>query len=162
MDPTTSSYEQRRMPWIPIILVLLLGLGLLYVFGMKHRGAGTAIPVIATEGRITLEKDDGKSLASIDRNATPEVWFRVTLDNAPVGQALTLDCHWIDPAGHVAHQNHYTTKEIDKTVWPTHARFQLGPTSPLGKWTVKLVQDGRLLQAASFEVTGAPAAVEKN
>ncbi len=97
-------------------------------------------------------------MTSIDRTAKPEIWFRVTLENAPVGKTLTLDCDWIDPAGNVVHQNHYSTKEIDRPRWPTHAHYQFGPASPLGKWVVKLSHEGNMLKMLTFDVTDSQAA----
>ena len=120
----------------------------------KPAAPGEAAAVTATDARLTLADDDGGNMKSVNRDDKQEIWLRVTLQNAPVGKTLTLDCDWIDPAGKVVHRNHYTTKEIDKPVWPTHARFQFGAASPLGKWTVKLSHEGRTLKSLSFDVIG--------
>ncbi|MGA2253705.1 MAG: hypothetical protein ABSG53_03510 [Thermoguttaceae bacterium] len=148
--------------WLAPAIVALCLVGSLAAYYVYSRNPISTAAVTATEGRLTLAQDDGGSMASINRDAKQEIWFRVTLNNAPVGQTLSLDCDWIDPIGHVMHQNHYKTKEIDKTVWPTHARYQFGPASPLGRWTVKLSHEGNVLQATTFDVTGLPAAAERN
>lgn len=106
----------------------------------------------AGAGRLTLAADDGGSLAVVERRGQPEIWYRVTLNNAPLGSELALDCEWVDPTGAVAKQNHYTTKKIDKPVWPTHARCQFGASSAVGTWTVKLSHQGRVLHSMTFEV----------
>ena len=59
--------------------------------------------VSAQQSRLTLEKDDGATLAAVDRERSPDLYYRVTLENAPLGTQLDLSCDWIDPAGRVAH-----------------------------------------------------------
>jgi hypothetical protein len=111
----------------------------------------TEAHVTASGGRLTLEKDNGDSLAVIDRRAQLEIWYRVTL-RTPAGQRLSLICEWIDPNYRVAHRNRYQTKVITRTPWQTHARFRLKPDSALGMWKVRLIMQGRELHSLAFRV----------
>jgi hypothetical protein len=88
----------------------------------------------------------------VDRQARPEIWYRVTLDHAPLGASLSLTCEWVAPDGSVAHRNRYQTRVIDKEPWPTHARHRFGPSSPTGRWTVRLVLDSRVLHSLTFKL----------
>lgn len=47
--------------------------------------------------RLTLAQDTGGNLNIIDRQTNQEIFYRVTLANAPLGQKLSLSCNWIDP-----------------------------------------------------------------
>jgi hypothetical protein len=147
--------EERRGPrwgcWLAVALVVLvLGGGVAWYFFSRRDSALDA--VTATEGRLTLAKDDGGKLKVVDRRQKPELWFRVTLDDAPLGKALPLTCEWVEPGGKIAHRNRFQTKEITHNPWQTHARHRLGADAPVGTWTVRLLLDGRELRALTFEV----------
>lgn len=111
-----------------------------------------AVEVTAATGQLALAEDSLTAITAVRRQSKPEVLYCVTLRDAPVGSRLALRCDWVDPAGNIVHQNHYSTHEIDKEIWPTHARCRIGPDSPLGTWTVRLCLDGRILHSTSFEV----------
>jgi hypothetical protein len=133
-----------------VVVVLVVG-GICTWYYVKSR-AEEMNAVTASSGRVTLEKDNGDSLETIGRKEEPEIWYRVTLENAPIGRELALTCEWIDPSGRVAQRNQYQTKEITRTPWPTHARYRLRPDAPLGSWTVRLLLDGRELRTRTFMV----------
>ena len=138
-----------------MLLSLLVAAGV-FIFWLQFRAnrqpAQSVDDVTAIESRLTFQADDHRNLSSIDRRAAPEVWFRVTLNHAPLGERLSLHCDWINPQGQIVHQNRYRTRVIDKEVWPTHARYAFGPESTVGKWTVRLLLDGRALATATLDV----------
>lgn len=105
-----------------------------------------------TQDRLTLAKDDGAALLSVDRSGSPTVVYHVTLNGAPEGEKLPLSCAWLDPSGHVVHENAYKTARIDKTVWPTHCRCLVGTASAPGTWKVEMRLGGRVLSSSTFEV----------
>jgi hypothetical protein len=143
---------------LPVIVLGLIAIGVTYYVTSRNKTASAAVSAVtATSGRLTLAQDDGGTLAEVNRQDKPEVWYRVNLTNVPLGKALSLDCEWIDPTGKIAHQNHYTTKEIKKEPWPTHARCQLRADSPPGTWTVKMSLAGRVLHSLTFVVKDAAA-----
>jgi hypothetical protein len=147
----SESAERSRSRWIFLVVALILlgGAALVYFWNQQHPDTTN---LTASSGRLTLEADDGGSLAVVDRQSKPEVWYRVVLENAPVGAKLTLKCDWITPSGNIAHQNRYQTHPIDKEVWPTHARYRFGPASPAGVWRVELSLDDRVLHSLTFRV----------
>ena len=137
--------------WIvPIAIVALLG-GVSLLYPWNRKTADTT-NIVALSGRLTFESDDGGSLAAVNRQAKPEVWYRVTLENAPLGSKLTLKCEWFTPSGNLAHLNRYQTPPIDKETWITHDRYRFSPASPAGVWSVKLSLDDREPHSLPFQV----------
>lgn len=113
----------------------------------------SALERVATQtNRITLTQDDGSDLRNISRQKSPEVFYRVTLKDAPVGKKLDLTCNWIAPNGEIVKQNRYQTREIDKSIWDTHCRYNIGSASTPGKWKVQMFLQGRQLSETEFEV----------
>jgi hypothetical protein len=110
----------------------------------------TIAKVIATQDRITLAQDNGENLRSVDRGT--EIAYRVTLDNAPVGEKLSLTCNWLDPTGKVAHTNRFETKNITTSVWNTQCRYQLPVNVVAGAWQVQIQLGDRTLQKSPFTV----------
>jgi hypothetical protein len=133
--------------WGAIVLLLLMCAGN-FTWARFLQSAN----VRASSGRLTLKKDDGGTLKIVDRHQAPELWYRVTLEEAPVTRKLALTCDWTSPAGKVVRRNRYETKEITRATWPTYARFQLTPDAPTGTWTVRLLLEGRQLHSLTFEV----------
>jgi len=148
-----------RSVWIPVLLGLLLLAGIFSlmavgVYWLVVAGENTLRKpaVSAVSGRITLEADDGKSIRSVNRQANPEVWYRVQLENAPVGEKLSLTCEWVDNRGTIVYRNQYETKTIDQSSWQTHARCRIKPDATLGLWVVRLKLKNRVLREETFEV----------
>lgn len=113
----------------------------------------SALERVATQrNRITLTQDDGSDLRNISRLKGSEVFYRVTLKDAPVGKKLDLTCNWISPNGEIVKQNRYQTREIDKSIWDTHCRYIIGSASTPGKWKVQMFLQGRQLSETEFEV----------
>ena len=110
--------------------------------------------VAAVNARLTLATDPGgaDSLSSVERARLPDLYYRVTLSPAPVGAELPLTCDWLDPAGHVAHQNHYRTRRIDHDSWPTWCHHLLGAGAATGSWRVRMTLEGRVLSETGFDL----------
>ena len=151
LKPDAEGQPRSSAPWATLLVMVCLAIGGYAACRLTQQPPDT-ISVTASSGRLTLKEDDGGNLTVVNLQQKPELWYRVTLENAPVGNKLALSCDWIDPHGEVAHQNHYETREIDRTVWPTHARYQLPPGSPTGSWTVQLSLEGRVLHSMTFEL----------
>lgn len=117
-----------------------------------HNQQQTLARVIAQSDRITLAQDDGGNLTKISRQADRQIFYRVTLSNAPVGQKLSLSCNWIDPSGKIVYQNRYQTQEITTPIWNTFCRHNLNSASPSGTWKVQAFLGNRLLSDATFNV----------
>lgn len=144
--------QQRRNRWIVgsvigSIVLLLLGVTLL-----TQPQQQMLARVMADRDRLTLAQDDGGDLSAVLRQASDEVFYRVTLSDAPVGQKLSLSCNWIDPSGQIVHQNRYQTKEITTSVWNTVCRHTIGSAAPVGTWKVQMLLGDRRLSDATFVV----------
>jgi hypothetical protein len=108
--------------------------------------------VVAQQDRITLTQDDGGDRRVISRRANTDIYYRVTLKDAPVGEKLALACNWIDPSNQVVRQNRYETKEITTPVWPTHCRYEMGAAAAPGTWKVRMLLGDRQIGEATFDV----------
>jgi len=151
-SPEAAALQARRKWAVVFAAIVFFSIG---GFLTTHalRARTEALEHLTTrEARLTLDADDGGRLESVDRSRSPEVFYRVVLENAPIGTTLDLSCDWIDPAGSVVHKNRYTTKKIDKSLWPTHCKNQFGPGSPPGAWVVDMSLGGRSVSRTSFEV----------
>lgn len=104
------------------------------------------------QNRITSVQDDGGNLTVISRQNNPEIFYRTTLKDAPIGKKLSLSCDWIDPSGQVVKQNRYQTRKIDKPIWNTQCRYKIGTAAATGNWQVKMYVESRAIGSASFEV----------
>jgi hypothetical protein len=144
--------QQRRNRWIGGAVAVALALLLLGGAIFTQRQQQTLSSITVQRDRITLAQDDGGNLNPVSRQANGEVFYRVTLSNAPVGEKLALSCQWLDPSGQIVHENRYQTKEINSPVWNTACRHQIGLAAPVGKWKVKAFIGNRLLSDANFEV----------
>jgi hypothetical protein len=144
--------QQRRNRWIGGGVAVALALLLLGGTIFTQRQQQTLSSITVQRDRITLAQDDGGNLNTVSRQANGEVFYRVTLSNAPVGEKLALSCQWLDPSGQIVHENRYQTKEINAPVWNTACRHQIGSAAQVGKWKVKALIGDRWLSDANFEV----------
>ncbi|MGK7877052.1 MAG: DUF3859 domain-containing protein [Xenococcaceae cyanobacterium] len=144
--------QQRRNRWLLGSVVGSLALLVLGVTLFSQNQQQTLALVTAQRARLTRAQDDGGNLSTVSRQANGEVFYRVTLSNAPVGQKLSLSCNWIDPSRQIVHQNRYQTKEITTPVWNTFCRHTIGSAAPTGTWTVQAFLGDRLLSDTTFEV----------
>jgi hypothetical protein len=130
---------------ITALVIVIVGANIF----VQNRASSIA-KVIASQDRITLAQDNAENLQSVDRGT--EIAYRVTLDNAPVGEKLSLTCNWLDPTGKVAHTNRFETKNITTSVWNTQCRYQLPVNVASGAWQVQIQLGDRTLQKSSFTV----------
>jgi hypothetical protein len=144
--------QQRRNRWIigGIAAAIATLATTIAVVSWQHQRALNR--VTAQHDRITLTQDDGGNLSKIDRQANSEVFYRVMLKQAPVGEKLELACNWSDPNGQIVHQNRYQTKEINTPVWNTFCRHTIGAGASPGTWTVEMFLGDRQLSDITFDV----------
>lgn len=102
--------------------------------------------------RIGLRPNDSTSLEEISRKKAPEVFYNVTLEDAPVGKQLELGCNWLNPSREIAYQSGWKTKTINKEVWNTYCRYQFNENVPTGKWIVQMTLGDRVIQGKEFFV----------
>lgn len=150
-----SLERQQKQRFRMALLVGSMVLGIVAVILFHRYRQQQALAKIETvRDRITLQQDQGNNLDKISLKTNPLVYYRVTLKNAPSGQRLRLECDWVTPDGKIVHQNNYRTNQvIDKSVWNTRCKHQLGSASPTGRWEVKMrLDDGRELANETFKV----------
>ena len=144
--------QQRRNRWIAGGLAAAAA-GAIAITGFYIQQNRQAIDRVSIQqNRITSVQDDGGNLTVISRQNNPEIFYRTTLKDAPIGKKLSLSCDWIDPSGQVVKQNRYQTREIDKPIWNTQCRYQIGTAAATGDWQVKMFVENRAIGSASFEV----------
>jgi hypothetical protein len=148
----TLRKQKRKNLWIAIGIV---GATAFFILGIKlfqQNQQQTLGQIIVESDRITYTQDDGGNLNLVSRNDNHQLVYRVTLANAPVGQKLSLSCHWLNPNQEIVHQNNYQTKEITTPVWNTFCRYTIGSTAPVGTWKVQAFLGDRMLSDTNFEV----------
>lgn len=144
--------QTRRHRWIAgtIAGVLVLGIAVTGFLIYTEQQANNSVDVY--QSRITFNQDDGSDVKTVSQKFTPEINYRVTLKDVPLGDRLPLKCDWVDPQGNLAHQNKYKTQVIDSSTWETHCRYQVKSSDLPGVWGVKMFLDNRLLSKSTFVV----------
>ncbi|AFY94061.1 hypothetical protein [Chamaesiphon minutus] len=130
---------------IAALVAIVIGTGMFF----QTRSSSLA-KITATQDRITLVQDNGENLQAVDRGAA--IAYRVTLNDAPVGETLNLTCNWLDPTGKVVHTNRYDTKNITTPVWNTQCRYQLPANAATGAWIVQMKVGDRIIEQSPFDV----------
>lgn len=144
--------QQRRNRWIAGGLAAV-AVGAIAITGFYIQQSRQAIDRISIQqNRITSVQDDGGNLTVVSRQNNPEIFYRTTLKDAPIGKKLSISCDWIDPSGQVVKQNRYQTREIDKPIWNTQCRYKIGTAAATGNWQVKMFVENRAIGSKSFEV----------
>ncbi len=138
-------YRQIAIASIAAVVVLAIGTSIFF-----QNRATSISKVTASQDRLTLVQDRGDSLQTVNRGT--EIVYRVTLDNAPVGEKLSITCNWIDPTGKIDRTNRYETKQITTPTWNTQCRNLISANALTGKWQVELRVGDRVLQQAAFDV----------
>jgi hypothetical protein len=144
--------EQKRNRWIIGGVIAAIALVIIGFAAINQQKQQTLSRVSATQARIALTKDGSDSTKAIERQDNLQLFYRVTLSDAPVGQKLSMSCNWLAPNGDVMHQNRYETQEITKAVWDTTCQYKIPKNAPAGTWTVKAFVGDRLLSSTPFDL----------
>ena len=144
--------QQRRNRWIGGGVAAALALVLIGGAMFRQQQQQTLGNVTVGGSRITLAQDDGGAIETVSRQGNGELFYRVTLNRAPVGERLSLSCKWSDPTGQIVHENRYQTKEISSPTWNTVCRHNIGSAAPIGNWQVQAFIGDRLLSRGNFVV----------
>lgn len=142
--------QQRRNKLIAfgVVGAIIITVGSLVFFNQQQ--ASLLANVSAQQDRITLA--DEVDIKTVSRQANGEVFYRVTLKDAPIGKKLSLSCNWIDPSGKIVKQNAYDTKDITTSIWNTYCKYTINSTAPVGNWQVEMLLDGRKISEEIFVV----------
>ncbi|MTJ51880.1 DUF3859 domain-containing protein [Anabaena sp. UHCC 0253] len=142
--------QERRNKLIGfgVVTIVIVGIGLTIFFSQQK--TSLLANITAQQDRITLA--DNANLNTISRQSQPELFYRVTLKDAPIGKKLSLSCNWVDSSGQVVKQNNYQTREVKTSIWETQCRYTINPNASLGNWKVEMFLDGRKISDESFVV----------
>jgi hypothetical protein len=141
--------EQKRNRGLAIagvtaLVIMGVGIGIL-----AQNRASSIAKVTASQDRITLAQDGGENLQAVSRGSA--LTYRVTLNDAPVGDKLSVTCNWLNPGGKVAHTNRFETKNITTPVWNTQCRYQMPIGADAGAWKVQILVGDKLVEQAPFD-----------
>ncbi len=144
--------QKKRNRWIigGVMAVVLGAVAATFFVQQQHYSALARISVY--DSRVGFRRNDSNHIKEIERQKTPEVFYNVTLQNAPVGKQVELGCNWLDPSRQIAHQSIWKTKTIAKKVWNTHCRYQFKQNASTGTWIVQMTLDDEVLESQQFLV----------
>lgn len=143
--------QQRRNKLIGFGVAGAVILGIVLTIFFNQQQGSLLANVSAQQDRITLDSNNG-NLKNVSRQSNSELFYRVTLKDAPIGKKLDLSCNWIDPSGQVVKQNNYQTREVKTFVWDTFCRYTINSTATAGNWKVEMFLDGRKISDETFVV----------
>jgi hypothetical protein len=152
-EALANRQKRQRLIVAGIAIALVAAIATITISSQRHQEAIAEVNLIAS--RITVGQDNSSNPASIDPTNNPQVFYRVTLEDAPVGSRLSLGCDWIDPSGQIVHQSRYQTNAIDREVWNTYCYHSLSANAATGTWEVRMILAGRSLGSQRF-VVGKP------
>ena len=152
--PANDGLEAHQKKRKTIARVVLAGVALTMTLVWLHlRQRQLDLEAVYAESALlSLAGHQEEALTFFTREATPDVYYRVVLGDAPEGRELAMGCDWIDPEGAVIHQNRYATRPIDRRLWPTHCHFRFSTREPPGRWMVHMSLGDRVVSADSFEM----------
>jgi hypothetical protein len=141
-----------RLPVAPFIIgALVLAIALLGGVWLRT-GKSERRPLAATAARFTLIEDTDGDTRGFAAEQSPDIYYRVTLHDAPRHERLSLDCEWLNPSGQAVLANHYQTRVVTTSVWNTHCHQQFGRDAPRGQWQARILFEGRVLRQDAFEL----------
>jgi len=145
------SAEVKRNRWIGAGVLATAAVALVggSVWFFNNQQQLTGVYANSEQSSLTV---GGEAIATVNRLENPQVTYEVVLQDAPLGQKLSLGCDWINPQGQTAHQNRYQTKTVDKEVWPTRCRYRFNNASAVGTWEVQMFLGDRLVSQTQFVV----------
>lgn len=140
--------KRNKLIGFGVVGAVIITIGSLVFFNQQQ--ASLLANVSAQQDKITLANE--QQLNSISRQSNYEVFYRVTLKDAPIGKKLSLSCNWVDPNGQIVNQNSYTTKDVTTAIWNTRCKYTINSAASVGKWKVEMFLDGRKISEENFIV----------
>ncbi|MEA5617602.1 DUF3859 domain-containing protein [Cronbergia sp. UHCC 0137] len=140
--------RRNRLIVLGVVGTIIIALGFTIFFNQQK--TSQLANVSTQQDRITLASDNGENLKTISRPS--EIFYRVTLENAPIGNKLSLSCNWIDSSGTIVKQNNYQTRPITTSVWDTRCRHTINSDAKVGNWQVQMFLENRKISDEGFRV----------
>lgn len=142
--------QQRRNKLIAFGVVGALIITIGGVVFLNQKNASLLANVSAQQDKITLANE--QQINTVSRQANGDIFYRVTLKDAPIGKKLSLSCNWIDPSGKIVKQNSYETKDVTTSIWNTRCKYPINSAAPVGNWKVEMFLKGRKISEEVFVV----------
>ncbi len=145
--------RQRQQTWLIGMVIAVTLTGGIAIAKLLHQQYQQQIAQVSVvQNRVSLANNSEIKSGQIDRQTKPKVFYRVTLQDAPLGDRLRPTCDWIDPSGKIVHQSTYQTQPIEKSVWTTYCFYQLQADTTPGTWQVRMSLEGRMLSSQPFVI----------
>ncbi len=152
-EALAAEKKRNKLITVGVVSGFLVVIAAGFLWFQTQQQALNNIYANSDQSKLTLETNSGiERVNLIDSKQNREVFYRVILQDAPIGKKLSLGCDWINPNGEISHQNSYQTQQINKEVLQTYCRYQFNPSSPVGKWQVEMYLGDRSLSKTEFIV----------
>ena len=147
-----SDNQKKRNRWIAggAIAVVVSAIAVTFLIQQQDNSALSRINF--SNSQVGFRPNAKVNLSEIERKKAPEVFYNVTLQDAPVGKQVELGCNWVDPSRNIAYQNSWKTKTIATKVWNTYCRYQFNKSVPIGNWIVQMTLDDEVKTSNTFVV----------
>lgn len=142
--------QRRRRRRVTSLIFAVAFIGAAAVYHILDQRAKLS-RVRVQSSRITSEPDAG-AIKVVSLQSLPELVFRVTLAEAPVGRRVPLSCDWVAPTGEIVKQNRYETRVVTTPIWPSYCRLKFNSSLPSGSWSVRMRQGERVISEQHFDV----------
>jgi len=145
-----SQKEQRRKIVLSTIAIMIAGLTT--TIAVVHQKQQNRLDRIGAIQHIVTLESSAKPVKQFDRQKDQQIFYRVTLKNAPMNNRLRIHCQWRDSTGQLVHQSRNQTEEISRSPWVVTCNAPLTPQSQAGKWNVKMSVEERSISDRAFTV----------
>ncbi|MBV6623227.1 MAG: DUF3859 domain-containing protein [Rivularia sp. (in: Bacteria)] len=143
--------KKRNSLIITGVLTVVVG-AIAATFFMQQQHKSALENIDFSQSRVGFRRNDLTSLEEVERQNTPELFYNVTLQNAPVGKQVELGCNWLTPNREIAHKNSWKTKAITTEAWNTHCRYKLKEDDASGNWIVQMTLNDEAKASNKFFV----------
>lgn len=144
--------QKQRNRWIIAGLVAVTLSTVAAIFFVQQQHESALERITGHNPRIGFRHNDSTTVEEINLQNSPEVFYNVTLEDAPVGKQLELGCNWLDPSRQIAHQSNWKTKTITNKIWNTHCRYKFNQNAPTGNWIVQMTLGDEVIISKNFIV----------
>ncbi|MBE9014006.1 DUF3859 domain-containing protein [Pseudanabaenaceae cyanobacterium LEGE 13415] len=144
--------QKQQRHKIVLSTIVMMTAGLTLTIAVVYQKQQNRIARIAPlQDSVTLESS-ANSVKQFDRQKDQQIFYRVTLKNAPISDRLIVSCQWRDSTGQIVHQSRYQTQEISRSPWVVTCSTPLTPQSQAGTWNVKMSVEERTMSDRTFTV----------
>ncbi|MGG6264936.1 hypothetical protein ACQ4M3_02575 [Leptolyngbya sp. AN03gr2] len=145
-------FQKQQRKKIVLSTIAIMIAGLTTTIAVVHQKRENQLNRIGAIQHIVTLESSAKPVTQFDRQKDQQIFYRVTLKNAPINNRLRISCRWSNSTGQIVHQSRYQTEEISRSPWVVTCNAPLTPQSQAGKWNVKMSVEERSISDRSFTV----------